>query len=102
MTTSEEKSTLGIAGVDAAADLAPGGGEPLLPLPALAARGAGSSGLRRVDLGGHHDDRAAQVPAEGRRVLGDVLLVAGARRKQVAQEVALVLVLDRGRPPARG
>ena len=49
----------------------------------------------RVDLGGHHDHRPAQVPAERVAVLHDVLVRAGPAQEEVAQEVALVLVLDR-------
>ena len=50
----------------------------------------------RVELGDHDDDRAAEVPPEGLRVLRDVGLAAGAAEEHVAQEVAAVLVLDRG------
>ena len=65
------------------------------PATAVAAR---STPARRlgVDLGGDHDHRPGQVPAEGLGVLGDVRRVDGAAQQQVAQEVALVLVLDGG------
>lgn len=75
------------------ADLAPPRREPLLPGAPLLGR---DPRVDRVELGGQHDHRAAQVPAEGVRVLGDVGGVGGAAQQQVPQEVALVLGLDGG------
>ena len=85
----------GRAGVEAVADLPPGRGEPLLPRTPLLARGGRFVARRRVELGDHHDDRPRQRPAEGLHVLLDVGLLGGATDEQVAQEVALVLVLHR-------
>jgi hypothetical protein len=82
--------------VDARGDRAPRGREPLLPLPVLVLRDRLLPGSRWVDLGGDHDQRPDQVPAEAGRVLDDVVLLAGAAEEDVAEEVAAVLALDRG------
>ena len=64
--------------------------------PAAGPRDGGSAVGRRVELGDHHDDRSVEVPAEGRGVLVDVVLVVDPAAEDLAQEVALVLVLDGG------
>ena len=66
VTTSEEKSTLGMPVAEVAADLPPGRGEPLLPLPPLGAGDRLARGVR-VELGGHHHDGTVQPPLERRR-----------------------------------
>ena len=57
--------------------------------------GEGARRLVRVQLGDHHHHRAADVPAEGVGVAGDPLRGAGPAGEDVAQEVGLVLALDR-------
>ena len=81
-------------GATVVGDLPPGGGEPLLPLPPLRARTTGVR-RRRVDLGGDHDDRAGAGPSRTSSACSATYAAsAGPAQQQVAQEVALVLVLD--------